>query len=121
MGYIRRLDRIITVVGCHAEGEVGRVITGGVLPPPGAGVVCTNLMHSDLAWSCFDCHRFKGSDIASLDTISGGLIPLLNPREESWHEHFHFEAGKFVGEYQARCTLRASGLFLSSMAVTTSP
>jgi trans-L-3-hydroxyproline dehydratase len=28
--------RIITVVGCHAEGEVGDVITGGVLPPPGA-------------------------------------------------------------------------------------
>ncbi len=25
----------ITVIGCHAEGEVGRVITGGVLPPPG--------------------------------------------------------------------------------------
>ncbi len=31
-----RLDRVITVVGCHAEGEVGRVVTGGVLPPPGA-------------------------------------------------------------------------------------
>ncbi len=30
-----RLDRMITVIGCHAEGEVGRVITGGVLPPPG--------------------------------------------------------------------------------------
>ena len=28
-------ERTITVVGCHAEGEVGRVITGGVLPPPG--------------------------------------------------------------------------------------
>jgi trans-L-3-hydroxyproline dehydratase len=28
--------RIISVVGCHAEGEVGDVITGGVLPPPGA-------------------------------------------------------------------------------------
>ena len=28
--------RVITVVGCHAEGEVGDVITGGVLPPPGA-------------------------------------------------------------------------------------
>jgi proline racemase len=26
--------RTITVIGCHAEGEVGRVITGGVLPPP---------------------------------------------------------------------------------------
>ena len=33
-----RLQRLITVVGCHAEGEVGRVITGGVLPPPGATV-----------------------------------------------------------------------------------
>ncbi len=31
-----QLKQAITVVGCHAEGEVGRVITGGVLPPPGA-------------------------------------------------------------------------------------
>lgn len=30
------LDRLVTVVGAHAEGEVGRVITGGVLPPAGA-------------------------------------------------------------------------------------
>ena len=30
-----RWDKAITVVGCHAEGEVGRVVTGGVLPPPG--------------------------------------------------------------------------------------
>ncbi|CAN7762888.1 MULTISPECIES: proline racemase family protein [Rhizobium] len=30
-----QLDRVITVVGAHAEGEVGRVITGGVLPPKG--------------------------------------------------------------------------------------
>jgi proline racemase len=27
--------RVITVVGCHAEGEQGDVITGGVLPPSG--------------------------------------------------------------------------------------
>jgi trans-L-3-hydroxyproline dehydratase len=33
-----RARRIITVVGAHAEGEVGNVITGGVLPPPGASV-----------------------------------------------------------------------------------
>ena len=31
-----RAKRAIQVVGCHAEGEVGDVITGGVLPPPGA-------------------------------------------------------------------------------------
>jgi proline racemase len=28
--------RVISVVGCHAEGEVGDVVTGGILPPPGA-------------------------------------------------------------------------------------
>lgn len=30
-----RSKRVITVAGCHAEGEVGDVIIGGVLPPPG--------------------------------------------------------------------------------------
>lgn len=29
-------QRVIHVVNCHAEGEVGDVIVGGVLPPPGA-------------------------------------------------------------------------------------
>jgi proline racemase len=30
-----RARRAITVVGCHAGGEIGNVVTGGVLPPPG--------------------------------------------------------------------------------------
>jgi proline racemase len=30
-----RARRVITVVGCHAGGEVGNVVVGGVLPPPG--------------------------------------------------------------------------------------
>ena len=29
-------QRTITVVDAHAEGETGRVVVGGVLPPPGA-------------------------------------------------------------------------------------
>ena len=33
-----RTERSITVIGCHAGGEVGNVIVGGVLPPPGASV-----------------------------------------------------------------------------------
>ncbi|MDE3026609.1 MAG: proline racemase family protein, partial [Acidobacteriota bacterium] len=33
-----RVDRVITVVGCHAGGEVGNVVVGGVIPPPGATV-----------------------------------------------------------------------------------
>jgi trans-L-3-hydroxyproline dehydratase len=33
-----RASRLITVVGCHAGGEVGNVVVGGVLPPPGETV-----------------------------------------------------------------------------------
>jgi trans-L-3-hydroxyproline dehydratase len=33
-----RARRTLTVVGCHAGGEIGDVITGGVLPPAGATV-----------------------------------------------------------------------------------
>ena len=31
-----RTSKVIHVVSCHAEGEVGDVIVGGVAPPPGA-------------------------------------------------------------------------------------
>ena len=30
-----RSNKVIHVVSCHAEGEVGDVIVGGVAPPPG--------------------------------------------------------------------------------------
>ncbi len=33
-----RANRMIQVVGCHAEGEIGDVIVGGVLPPAGDSV-----------------------------------------------------------------------------------
>ena len=33
-----RARRVITVVGCHAGGEIGNVVVGGVLPPPGKTV-----------------------------------------------------------------------------------
>src|SRR5580765_6612899 len=33
-----RSRRAITVVGCHAGGEIGNVVVGGILPPPGETV-----------------------------------------------------------------------------------
>ncbi|MBA3243607.1 MAG: proline racemase family protein, partial [Actinobacteria bacterium] len=33
-----RTRRMLTVVGCHAGGEIGNVVVGGVLPPAGATV-----------------------------------------------------------------------------------
>jgi 5-methylcytosine-specific restriction endonuclease McrA len=38
----------------------------------------------NLALACFDCNRFKGSDIASIDPESRVLTPIFNPRTQAW-------------------------------------
>lgn len=50
----------------------------------------------NLALACFDCNRFKGSDIASMDPQTGGLTPLYNPRLEDWASHFCPSKGRIV-------------------------
>jgi len=50
----------------------------------------------NLAWSCFDCNRLKGSNIASLDPVSGELVSLFNPRRKRWIEHFRIEGGRII-------------------------
>jgi proline racemase len=56
-----KLERNVTVVGAHAEGEVGRVITGGVLSPR--------------AGTMFECQQAL---IAQKDWLRGML--LSDPR-----------------------------------------
>lgn len=50
----------------------------------------------NLALSCFDCNRFKGSDIASLDLATGKLVPLFNPRTDRWGQHFQVVGGRIL-------------------------
>jgi hypothetical protein len=47
----------------------------------------------NLAFACFDCNRFKCSDIASNDPVSGELMRLFNPRTDGWSAHFAFHEG----------------------------
>jgi hypothetical protein len=49
---------------------------------------------ANLAFACFECNRYKGSDIASLDPDTGQLTALFNPRNQSWVEHFRFVKGR---------------------------
>lgn len=51
---------------------------------------------ANLALACFDCNRFKGPNIASLDPVTGELAPLFNPRTQRWSEHFKLEGGRIV-------------------------
>ena len=45
----------------------------------------------NLAFACFDCNRYKGSDIASIDPDTGKVTLLFNPRQQVWTDHFALE------------------------------
>ena len=50
----------------------------------------------NLALACFECNRFKGSDIASIDTVTGELVSLFNPRTQRWFEHFRLNGAQII-------------------------
>ena len=50
----------------------------------------------NLALACYDCNRFKGADIASIDVVTGALTRLFNPRTQRWSEHFRNESGRII-------------------------
>lgn len=53
-------------------------------------------VESNLALACFECNRYKGSDFASIDPLTGEVTPLFNPRQQSWAEHFSLEGSMIV-------------------------
>jgi HNH endonuclease len=47
----------------------------------------------DNLWlSCSLCNRYKGAQISATDPITGNVVPLFNPRHNSWDEHFRWSA-----------------------------
>jgi hypothetical protein len=51
---------------------------------------------NNLAYACAQCNRFKGSDIATIDPQKGQIVPLFNPRTQSWHEHFNLDGAVII-------------------------
>lgn len=51
----------------------------------------------NLALSCLICNATKGPNIASIDAVTGSLVPLFNPRRDLWHEHFQWDGPRLVG------------------------
>jgi hypothetical protein len=44
--------------------------------------------------TCLACAQFnaaKGPNVAAYDPLTGALVPLFNPRADSWHEHFLYD------------------------------
>lgn len=50
----------------------------------------------NLALACHWCNLCKGPNLAGLDPSTRQVIPLFNPRTQTWAEHFKFEAARIV-------------------------
>ncbi|MEZ6056223.1 MAG: HNH endonuclease signature motif containing protein [Planctomycetaceae bacterium] len=48
-------------------------------------------LESNLAWTCFVCNRAKGSDLSSVDNVTGQIVRLFNRRSDLWNDHFRME------------------------------
>lgn len=50
----------------------------------------------NLCLSCFDCNRYKGSDIGSFDPETDQFALLYNPRTMQWADHFKLNGAEIV-------------------------
>lgn len=50
----------------------------------------------NLAYSCAMCNSFKGSDLGSIDVVTGKLVRLFNPRVDVCTEHFQLVGVRIV-------------------------
>ncbi|KAF3885694.1 MULTISPECIES: HNH endonuclease [Nostocales] len=47
----------------------------------------------NLAASCYRCNEFKGAKTHAIDPQTSQLVPLFNPRQQFWQEHFSWVNG----------------------------
>ena len=51
----------------------------------------------NLAYACFHCNRFKGTNLASIDPETRQKTFLFNPRRDKWQEHFKLRGAQIIG------------------------
>src|SRR6266568_3739274 len=105
-----RVGRTITVVGCHAGGEIGNVVVGGVLPPPrGSVAVHANLVVPSARDECVagyiimeptEYPAMSGSNTICVATVllETGMIEMREPETT-----VRLEAPAGVVEVRAAC------------------
>lgn len=61
----------------------------------------------NLALCCIHCNRFKGPNIAGIDSETGEVVKLFHPRRDMWAEHFRWSKGELQGvTASARATIQ---------------
>ncbi len=52
---------------------------------------------SNLALACHHCNLHKGPNLSGIDPETDEIIPLFNPRQDAWAEHFAFQGVSIIG------------------------
>src|SRR3954451_15484450 len=52
----------------------------------------------NLCWACADCNVHKGANPAGFDFETGDLVPLFNPRRDTWSDHFAWDGPSLTGK-----------------------
>lgn len=50
-----------------------------------------------LCLACNRCNAYKGTNLPSIDPLSGQVVPLFHPREYRWQDHFLLRDGEIEG------------------------
>jgi HNH endonuclease len=53
--------------------------------------------HPDnLALACFHCNRRKTNKLVAIDLLTATEVPLFNPRQDNWQDHFIWSVDKLI-------------------------
>lgn len=53
--------------------------------------------YQNLCLSCLRCNAYKGPNLSGIDSVTGELTRLFNPRQDLWHEHFRWRGPRLLG------------------------
>jgi hypothetical protein len=82
-----RIPKAVSNFEFHIEHIIG-IQHGGTSSP------------DNLAWCCSFCNWKKGPNLGTLLKPGGEIIPLFNPRLQSWSDHFEVDKGRIMPKTQ---------------------
>jgi hypothetical protein len=56
---------------------------------------------TNLALSCARCNLSKGPNLSGIDSETGAIVTLFNPRTDTWRDHFEIRGALIVGRTPA--------------------
>lgn len=77
-----------------------------IIPRAGGG----ESNEGNLCLACRLCNSFKGAQVRAVDPLTGNVVPLFNPRRDSWPRHFRWsrDGSRILGRSaRGRATVNA--------------